>query len=127
MFVKLTLALSAFGLLAFGVAMTIAPEQLLTPLGLVFDSEAAITEIRAFYGGLELGLGAAILLCLLRPPLRRQGLQLSALCYGCVAVVRAYGLVVDGSSGTFLWVALAFETVLAVASVAALRTSSRVI
>lgn len=121
MFVKLTLALSAFGLLAFGLAMTVAPEALLGPLGLSFDSAAAVTEIRAFYGGLELGLGAAILYCLLRPTLRRLGLQLSALCYGCIAIVRALGMVIDGSGGTFLWAALIFEAVLAVANIAALR------
>jgi len=121
MFVKLTLAFSALGLLGFGIAMTIAPAQLLAPVGLAVDSGSALTEIRAFYGGLEVGLGSALLFCLLRPRLRRQGLQLSALCYGCVALVRAAGLIIDDSGGTFLWTALTLETVLAVASLAALR------
>ena len=123
MFVKLTLALSALGLLGFGLAMTVAPAALLAPVGLVVESGAASTEIRAFYGGLEIGLGLALVYCLLRPSRHLQGLQLSALCYGCVALIRAAGMLIDDSGGAFLWGALAVETTLTLACLIALRST----
>ncbi len=122
MFIKLTLALATLGLLGFGVAMLIVPAQLLAPVGLEIEGGAAFTEIRAFYGGLEIGLGLALLFCLLRPALHRQGLQLSALCYGCVALTRAASMLLEGVGGVFLWVALGLETVLTVASLVAMRS-----
>lgn len=120
MLVKLILALSTLGLLGFGLAMTVAPAAMLAPVGLSLDTAAASTEIRAFYGGLEIGLGLALFYCLLRPALHRRGLQLSALCYGCVALVRALSMLIDGSGGAFLWTALSLETALTLACLAAL-------
>ncbi|MCB1627370.1 MAG: DUF4345 domain-containing protein [Xanthomonadales bacterium] len=118
---RLILALSALGLLGFGVWMLIAPQAILAAIGIALQSEAALTEIRAFYGGLEIGLGLALLFCLRSPGWLRPGLALSALCYGCVALCRAGGMLVDGSGGGFLLGALAFEASLCVACVWALR------
>lgn len=121
---RLILALSAAGLLGFGVVMLVAPAGLLASIGIVLQTPEAITEIRAFYGGLEIGLGLALLFCLIQPGLLRPGLALSALCYGTVALCRFGGMLVDGSGGSFLYTALIFESVLCLASVWALRRTA---
>ena len=120
---RLILGLSAVGLLGFGLLMLIAPADLLASIGIALQSPEALTEIRAFYGGLEIGLGLALLFCLIQPGMLRQGLALSALCYGTVALCRAGGMLVDGSGGSFLTIALIFESALSLASVWAMRRS----
>jgi hypothetical protein len=118
---RLILGLSAAGLLGFGLLMLIAPTSLLASIGIVLQSPEALTEIRAFYGGLEIGVGLALLFCLIQPGLLRPGLALSALCYGSVALCRVGAMLVDGSGGTYLLSALAFEGTLCLASVWAMR------
>ena len=125
MLVKLTLALSALGLLGFGLAMLIAPAAMLAPVDLAVETAAAYTEIRVFYGGLEIALGLALFHCLRQPALHRQGLQLSALCYGCVALTRGSSMLIEGSGGAFLWSALTLESLLTLACLWALRGLAR--
>ena len=52
---RLSLRLAALAFAGFGVALLVRPE-LMGMLGLELGRAAAFTEIRAFYGGLELGL-----------------------------------------------------------------------
>ncbi len=120
---RIILALAAVCLLGFGILMLIAPAGVLAGLGITLGTPEAVTEIRAFYGGLEIGLGLALGFCLIQPGMLRQGLALSSLCYGTVALARLVGMLVDGSGGTFLLSALALEIGLCVASGWALRRS----
>jgi hypothetical protein len=120
---RLILGLSAAGLLGFGLLMLIAPAALLASIGIVLQSPEALSEIRAFYGGLEIGLGLALLFCLIQPGMLRQGLALSALCYGSVALCRAGAMLFDGSGGSFLYSALVLEATLCLASIWAMRRS----
>lgn len=121
MFSRLVLAIAALGLLGFGVWMLIAPQAVLAEIGISLQGPAALTEIRAFYGGLEIGLGLALCFCLLVPGWQRPGLALAALCFGVVALSRGVGMLVDGSGGGFLVGALAFEAMVCIASLLALR------
>lgn len=121
MFSRLVLAIAALGLLGFGVWMLIAPQAVLAMIGISLQGPAALTEIRAFYGGLEIGLGLALCFGLLVPGWQRPGLALAALCYGTVALSRGLGMLVDGSGGGFLFGALAFEATVCFASLLALQ------
>ena len=112
----LVLAIGGIGFLGFGALMLVAPQAAMAGLGLTVPDGVPTTEIRAFYGGLELGLGALLLAALRKVQYRRAGLILGCVSYGSVAAARALGMLIDGSSGSgFLWGALAVEVSLAAA------------
>ncbi len=105
------LAVLMFG--GFGAWLLLQPEQLETLVGLAADSPAAKTELRTFYGGLELGLAAmflwgAIARDLTGPFCLALGLTSTGLAAG-----RVYGLAVDGSASTQMYAFLATELLFA--------------
>ena len=109
----LALAVGGIGFLGFGLIMLIAPQSAMAGIGISLPEGAASTEIRACYGGLELGLGALLLAALRADQYRRAGLILGLVCYGAVASARVFGMLVDGGSSAFIWGALAVEAGLA--------------
>lgn len=110
---SLMLAVGGLGFLVFGLAMSVAPQATMASIGFVLPSGLPTTEVRAFYGGLELALAALLFLAIAKPQYRQSGLLLGLVCYGAVAAVRALGMIVDGTGGTFLWSALVIEAALA--------------
>ena len=73
---RVTLWLAAALFLAFGLAILIQPE-LLSGMGLPVQPVWR-TELRAFYGGLEIGLAAFLILCARRPAWALPGLVAAA-------------------------------------------------
>ena len=65
---------TAFGS-GFGIAFLVAPLEVLAKAGVVASGTVAATEIRAFYGGLEVALGALLIGADLHGK-RREGLIL---------------------------------------------------
>ena len=61
-----------------------------------------MTEIRAFYGGLELGLAAFFVLALQRPSWFAPALMLQALALGATAAARLYGIIGGGTTEIML-------------------------
>lgn len=118
--IRLTLWLSGLCFLSFGVASLLDPLGLLAAAGVMMSGDVAATEIRAFYGGLELGLGSLLLMAD-RYGRRREGLWLVLASYGGIASGRSIGLVLAGQGSTFLWFALATEVTLACAALWGLR------
>jgi hypothetical protein len=118
--IRLTLWLSGLCFLSFGVASLLDPLGLLAAAGVVMSGDVAATEIRAFYGGLELGLGSLLLMAD-RYGRRREGLWLVLASYGGIAFGRSIGLVLAGQGSPFLWFALATEVALACAALWGLR------
>ncbi|MDZ4812652.1 MAG: DUF4345 family protein [Pseudomonadota bacterium] len=108
-FVVFVLLLSGLSLLAFGVAIAYAPLRVMAMADVVATGAAAAVELRAFYGGLELALGALILICAWRPERRRDGLWLSVFIYAGVGITRAVGMLIDDIHTHFLGVALLVE------------------
>lgn len=96
------------GFLAFGLWLALAPAAALEPLGIT-ASAAGWLELRAFYGGLELGLGAFLLACAARPDWRRAGLWLTLLSNGGIGLTRLAGLALGGEFVPFFAFALAWE------------------
>jgi len=106
---RLTLWLCGLGFIGFGVACLIAPIEVLASAGVIVSGSVAAAEMRAFYGGLELGLGSLIIAAAVTPDHRRAGLWLCLAAYGGIGTARALGMLIDGVSSPFLWFALATE------------------
>ena len=58
---RITLWLGGVGYLAFGAAFLIDPLQTLAAAGIALSGDLAATELRAFYGGLEVALGGLLI------------------------------------------------------------------
>lgn len=116
-FVNMVLVLSGLSLLAFGGAITYAPLQILALADVVTSGAHAEVELRAFYGGLELALGALILICAWRPERRRDGLWLTLFVYAGIGITRGLGMLMQDVHSNFLVVALIVE--LGIAALAA--------
>src|SRR5262245_30088708 len=73
----------------------------------------AHVEVRAFYGGLELGLALFFGWAALHPPVVRTALVAFALLFGCAGAARGWGLAEFGFSGPTQPAATAVEVVTA--------------
>jgi hypothetical protein len=121
MLAKSTLILAILGLAGFGLAFLLVPDTTLGWAGLELSGVGARTELRTFYGGLELGLAAVLIACLRRPARHRDGLWLTLAIFASLAGARLVGLATDREFSTFLGLALATELGLALLAAAALR------
>ncbi len=123
---SLALALGGLCFLGFGAVMLVSPHVAWASLGLDLPAGVPTTEIRAFYGGLELGLGALLLAAMHKIQYLRAGLVLGCVAYGSIAGARAIGIIVDGSSSsTYMWVATAVEIGFALLFLVALKRNAR--
>jgi hypothetical protein len=98
--------------IGFGVLALINPQGIADVVGFQLTSALAATEIRAFYGGLELALG--FLLCAggLYAQWQKPALMLQFACFLGIGVVRGISVLVSGGN-TFLIAATATELLLA--------------
>jgi hypothetical protein len=124
-FARVVLWISGLGMLGFGLAFLWAPLETMAAAGLRLDGALAATELRAFYGGLEVALGLLILACALRRDRVRDGLILALAIYAGIGLARLGGMLVSGADTPFLRFALATELGLALAATIALRGTRR--
>ena len=82
----------------FAVWLGVCPHALLEAFGIQQPTSAMMTEIRAFYGGVEIAIAVAMLL-LLRRGDRFAALLIGGLPLACSALGRCLGLMLDGYSG----------------------------
>lgn len=108
-FTTLVIALAGAGFLAFGLWLTLDTAAALAAVDIAAGSAAGLIELRAFYGGLELGLGALLLACAMRPDWRAPGLWAVLLCNAGIAGVRLAGIAASGVFTPFFGWALAWE------------------
>ncbi|MEL6868962.1 MAG: DUF4345 domain-containing protein [Pseudomonadota bacterium] len=108
-FAKIVLWLFGLITLAFGAYSLVAPEQLAQLTQYDLRSSGAITEIRAFYGGLELGLAAFWIAGALKPSLLRAALVSMILVWSAVAASRVFGLIIDDSLTSTMIIVLVSE------------------
>lgn len=120
---KAVLVLAGLGFLAFGIAIAWAPAQVLGGVG-ISGTAAGLVELRAFYGGLELGLGAFLLACARRPEWSRPGLWLVALVNGGIGLTRLAGIALSGEFTGFFAGALVWEFGFTLLALLALRRKS---
>jgi len=119
---RLILALSALAFLAFGLAFLVSPAPMAALVHITVLSPTAHTEIRAMYGGLEIGLGVVLLTLLGRQDHVVVGLRVALFAFAGMALGRLAGLVVDGVWQPVMWLLLAIEVAAAALVVWALRS-----
>jgi hypothetical protein len=116
----IVIAIAGLGFIAFGIVFLCWPNMIMPGLGVQALNDQAQVEIRAMYGGLELGLGLLMLSCF-SAKRQRFGLQLSLASYGGLGMARMASMLVIGVATPFLWFALIWEAVIAALALLALR------
>ena len=110
--VRLFLIVQILTLAGFGLAYFVRPQETANLSGMLLMAPAALTDVRAYYGGLQLGLAAWLGLALLRGDLLRPALMLLVLLYSALFLARLGGLWLDGGAHqTFNLYAMLFEGV----------------
>jgi len=122
---KIVLWIAAIGFTPYGFLCLIEPSTATDYAGLTMTNGDAFAEISAMYGGLQLGLGLLCLLGALKPRFTHTGLTAVAFVIGGLVVGRTTGFLVGSDPVTsYTYGALAFEWVLTILSILALRQSS---
>lgn len=109
---RLFLVVQLLLLAGFGGAYFLWPQEMGAVSGMLLMESSAITDVRAQYGALPVGLAVFLALALWRPELTRPALVLLLVLYASLALGRIAGLWLDGGAQqTFnLW-AILFEVV----------------
>ena len=107
--------------LFFGLIYLLFPQTMTDPTGFGALGPSATTDVRATYGGLQIGLGIFLLWAAAQEARVRLALVLQVLTIGAVAAARALGILLDGEATGVLVGALVFEILLAILSIALLR------
>jgi uncharacterized protein DUF4345 len=95
-FARTSLLLAGLAYAGFGI-LTLAWPWVMGIIGIELARPAAVTEIRAFYGGLELGMALFFFRAMRDPAWYRPALFVQAATLGGVVLARLIGIVVDGS------------------------------
>lgn len=110
---KIYLVLMGVSTFLFGVGYLFAPVKMLEPMGFAALQASALTDIRATYGGLQIGCGLFLLYCL-APARLRMGLAFSVLSIAAVAGSRLIGLAIDRDVTQTLQITAGLEVALAI-------------
>lgn len=101
LFAKVAIGMTAAIWIGFALWLGINPQALLIAFGVEQSTPPMLTEIRAFYGGVELAIAACMLL-LMRSGLYRPALLIGGLPLLGSSAFRCIGSFVDGFSGLHL-------------------------
>ena len=101
----LLLWFNALAFLAFGLAFFLNPVGMIGGLDISLPTLRAEIEIRAFYGGLEIGFAAFLALAAGRASWRQPALVASALVLGATAATRIGGQLCGEFIPTHAWLA----------------------
>jgi len=111
---------------AFGLGFTFAPTVLASIVtGSEPASPSAVIDMRATYGGMALGLASLFWLCAKDPQTVYIGVRgvLGVMIF--LSLSRLFGIIIDGSANTFMYLLLGAEVVMAILAAAALRQGSK--
>ncbi|MEQ9726303.1 DUF4345 domain-containing protein [Pseudomonas sp. WHRI 8822A] len=108
LYARIYLVVQLLLLAGFGIAYFLRPQEMGAVSGMLLMESAAVTDVRAFYGALQLGLAVFLGLALSRHKLARPALTLLLVLYSSLALGRIAGLWLDGGAQqTFnLWAIL---------------------
>lgn len=115
------LLLAGLGFLGFGAWLVIDPVGGLAAVDIAGTSAAGVVELRAFYGGMEIGLGLFLLACAARADWREAGLWLVLLGNLGIGLARVFGIWHSGAFTSFFAGALVWEFGFTVLAALALR------
>lgn len=108
---------SALIFIVVGAGFLVIPKQSADVLEISLPTAMARTDMRATYGGLELGFGIFLILCVVRREWMRPGLWALALTVGGFATGRLVGLIVEGTINNFMLFFLVLELAVALLAV----------
>ena len=120
-FPRIVLGVTGVVFVTLGLVFFSSPPFLASLLGIEFGTVDAMNDIRAIYGGLEIGVGFFILYCARQPQLVPLGLVASTLAFGCMVLARFGSFFLDGAPTSPLMTAWAIEGIGLVLCVLALR------
>ena len=103
-----------------GIGCLLAPGSFAQQAGFSLNS-SALTEIRAFYGGLQLGIAGFLIWCLRDPGRTSTGLLLGGLAVGGAGLGRVVGMAIDEVSTTHHLANLGIESATVAVVVVALK------
>jgi len=106
--VKIFLLASAAIFILFGAMYLWSPENLAGVAGLSYNA-SGLTDIRATYGGFQIGFGLFMLWSAQSAERYGAALVAVAVIFASVGLGRFYGLMVDGQMSVFHNIGLAFE------------------
>lgn len=98
-FARLVLGLSALAFAGIGAAFLVAPHAMGARVGVSLSGAVAANDVRAVYGGLQLGVGVCLAWLARRPQTLRAGLTLQLFGFGGLAAARFASLLLDGHPG----------------------------
>ncbi|HEX8927253.1 MAG TPA: DUF4345 family protein [Terriglobales bacterium] len=119
---RIALLTSTCALAGFGIYGLVAPKRMLKVVDVRPSSRKGTTELRAMYGGFELGLAAFFAVAMLRPELERAALWAHTLSLSGLAATRLGSILYDRPNGALLKALVAVEGGTAVLGAAALRS-----
>lgn len=93
---KATLVVTGAVFVAAGMVFLANPDRLASAIGLATQAGRSHTEIRAMYGGLQLGLGIFFLVSSVRIRWIRAALAAQSLILGFSAAGRSFGILLTG-------------------------------
>lgn len=114
LFARIVLGLTALMHAGFGAAYVIWPVRMARLSKFELTAPMAVTEMRAFYGGLELGWAAFLVICAVRPGWVVPGLVAILCVYAGIIAARVLGIVLDKSGQGLILQILAAECVTAI-------------
>jgi hypothetical protein len=112
---------SALIFVVVGAGFLLIPKRYGDALEISLPTAMARTDVRATYGGLELGLGIFLIICVVRREWIRPGLWALALTVGGFATGRLVGFVAEGTINNFMLFFLVLELAVALLAVFLLR------
>lgn len=108
-YTQFVVRLSAALYIVMGVSFLFMPTFMCEQVGIKLETTTAMTEVRTFYGGFEIGIGAFLLISSFRRLTLRPAVV--AMCCGLLGSVlaRIGGIAMDGSPTTMTWILLVVE------------------
>lgn len=111
-FARVFLLLQALVLGGFGVAYFVYPQEMANLTGMLLMQTAAVVDVRAYYGALQVGLAVFLLSAAFRPAYWRPALSMLTLLFAALTLGRVAGLYLDGLVGqSFNFYALGYEAI----------------
>ena len=107
---QILIIIAALIFTGFGVWFLIKPTAL-AGIGIEATGASARTDIRATYGGFELGVAAFLFWCACREDWHYVGLIAATLFVAGFGVGRGVGILAEGGATAFMWSLLAVEVV----------------
>lgn len=114
--------------IGFGLGFVLAPEVLAMLItGAAPATPSALTDMRATYGGMALGLAFIFGVCARTERYVRLGVQCVLAVMLALAVARVIGMLLDGAPNIFMFVLLAAEVLMGILAFFALRQTKAVL